>query len=156
MLYYYHSSIKLSSDCQLDETRGSFWVTFTFCTFLPEHSFMLKSWGWGGGVVAHVIIVSAQVLLILTLGLWTLGLRTRAWQFSLDMKNFGCERRSPTNLKISFSKSIPYFHNLQLKPCPSSQLPLSLLCFSSLSEPGLETCNNVCWLNMWSTNKTTP
>ena len=65
---------------------------------------MLKSWGWGGGVVgwwgggggggvggggmgwggvggwggvvAHVIIVSAQVLLVLTLGLWTLGLRT--------------------------------------------------------------------------------
>ena len=31
-----------------------------------------------GGVVAHVIIVSAQVLLLLTLGLWTLGLRTRA------------------------------------------------------------------------------
>ena len=35
---------------------------------------MLKSYG----VVAHVIIVSAQVLLVLTLGLWTLGLRTRA------------------------------------------------------------------------------
>jgi len=30
---------------------------------------MLKSWGWV--VVAHVIIVSAQVLLLLTLGLWT-------------------------------------------------------------------------------------
>ena len=28
--------------------------------------------GWGGGVVAHVILVLAQVLLILTLGLWTL------------------------------------------------------------------------------------
>ena len=33
--------------------------------------------GWGvvvggGGVVAHVILVSAQVLLVLTLGLWTL------------------------------------------------------------------------------------
>ena len=33
--------------------------------------------GWGG-VVAHEIIVSAQVLSILTLGLWTLGLRTWA------------------------------------------------------------------------------
>ena len=32
--------------------------------------------GWG--VVAHVILVSAQVLLVLTLGLWTLALRTRA------------------------------------------------------------------------------
>ena len=30
---------------------------------LPEHSFMLKSYGvggWGGWVVAHVILVSAQ------------------------------------------------------------------------------------------------
>ena len=35
---------------------------------------MLKSYG----VVAHVILVSAQVLLVLTLGLWTLGLRTQA------------------------------------------------------------------------------
>ena len=47
---------------------------------------MLKSYGWwgggvvgwGGGVVAYVIIVSAQVPLVLTLGLWTLGLRTWA------------------------------------------------------------------------------
>ena len=44
---------------------------------------MLKSYGVGGGVVvvvvvAHVILVSAQVLLVLTLGLWTLGLQTRA------------------------------------------------------------------------------
>jgi len=37
---------------------------------------MLKS--WGVVVVAHVILVSAQVLLVLTLGLWTLGLRTQA------------------------------------------------------------------------------
>ena len=34
--------------------------------------------GVGGGVVAHVIIVSSQVPLVLTLGLWTLGLRTWA------------------------------------------------------------------------------
>ena len=34
---------------------------------------MLKSYGWGGGWVAHVILVSAQDLLVLTL-----GLRTRA------------------------------------------------------------------------------
>ena len=32
---------------------------------------MVKS--YGVVVVAHVIIVSAQVLLVLTLGLWTLG-----------------------------------------------------------------------------------
>ena len=42
---------------------------------------MLKSYGWGGvgGWVAYVIIVSAQVPLVLTLGLWTsgLGLTTR-------------------------------------------------------------------------------
>ena len=35
----------------------------------------VRGWWW---VVAHVILVSAQVLLVLTLGLWTLGLRTRA------------------------------------------------------------------------------
>ena len=39
---------------------------------------MLKSYGWWGGVVgwvvAYVIIVSAQVPLVLTLGLWTSGL----------------------------------------------------------------------------------
>ena len=39
---------------------------------------MLKSYGvgWGGGVgwVAHVILVSAQVPLVLTLGLWDFGL----------------------------------------------------------------------------------
>ena len=29
-------------------------------------------------LVPHVILVSAQVLLVLTLGLWTLGLQTRA------------------------------------------------------------------------------
>ena len=55
----------------LDESRGSFLVTFTISTFLPEHLFMLKSWGVGWWVVAHVILVSAQVLLVLTFGLWT-------------------------------------------------------------------------------------
>ena len=42
---------------------------------------MLKSYGWWGGVgwvVAHEILVSAQVPLVLTLGLWTLGLRTHS------------------------------------------------------------------------------
>ena len=38
----------------------------------------LKVMGGGVGWVAHVIIVSAQVLLDLILGLWTLGLWTRA------------------------------------------------------------------------------
>ena len=37
---------------------------------------MLKSYGWvgWGGWVAHVILVSAQVPLVLTLGLWDFGL----------------------------------------------------------------------------------
>ena len=40
---------------------------------------MLKSYGWVVVVVvAHVILVSAQVLLVLTLGLGTLELRTWA------------------------------------------------------------------------------
>ena len=38
---------------------------------------------WGHSV-AHVILVSAQVLLVLTFGLWTLGLRTRAWQYHIE------------------------------------------------------------------------
>ena len=39
---------------------------------------MVKSYGVVVGWVAHVIIVSAQVLWVLTLGLWTLRHRTRA------------------------------------------------------------------------------
>ena len=41
--------------------------------------------GWGGWVVAHVILVSAQVPLVLTLGLWDLtwGL----WDFGLGLDN---------------------------------------------------------------------
>ena len=36
---------------------------------------MLKSYrvGWWGGVVAHAILMSAQVLLVVTLGLWDFG-----------------------------------------------------------------------------------
>ena len=34
---------------------------------------MLKSWGVGWWV-AHVVLVSAQVLVVLTLGLWDFGL----------------------------------------------------------------------------------
>ena len=63
----------------LDESMGSFWAIFIFCTFLPEHSFMLKSYwwvGWGGVVVAHVIIVSAQSK---ELGFWFFRLRVRIW-----------------------------------------------------------------------------
>ena len=36
-------------------------------------SYRVVGW-WGGGVVAHVILVLAQVLWVFTLGLWTLGL----------------------------------------------------------------------------------
>ena len=47
-------------------------ATFTISTLLPEHSFMIKSYQWwGGGLVAHVILVSAQVLWVLT---WGFGL----------------------------------------------------------------------------------
>ena len=44
---------------------------------------MLKRDGWvGGWVVAPVIFVSAQVLLVLTLGLWTLDFRLGLDNFS--------------------------------------------------------------------------
>ena len=50
-----------------------------FALFYQSTPSCLKVMGGGvGGVVAHVILVSAQVLLVLTLGLWTLGLRTWA------------------------------------------------------------------------------
>ena len=42
----------------------------------------LKVRGGGGGVVAYVIIVSAQVPLVLTLGLWILGL----WDLGLTTR----------------------------------------------------------------------
>ena len=47
---------------------------------------MLKSYGWGGvgGWVAYVIIVSAQVPLVLTLGLWTSGLGLTICKFLGD------------------------------------------------------------------------
>ena len=59
----------------LDESMGSFWATFTFSTFLPEHSFMLKSLWFDFSV--------SPSPLVLTLGLWTSGLRTRV----LTIKN---------------------------------------------------------------------
>ena len=40
-----------------------------FALFYQSTPSWLKVIGWGGWVVAHVIIVSAQVLLVLTLGL---------------------------------------------------------------------------------------
>ena len=44
--------------------RGGYTETFfPFSTISLEHSFMVKSYGWGGvghGVVAHVIVVSPQ------------------------------------------------------------------------------------------------
>ena len=48
-----------------------------FALFYQSTPSCLKVMGWWV-VVAHVILVSAQVPLFLTLGLWTLGLRTRA------------------------------------------------------------------------------
>ena len=66
----------------VDGYMGSFWNTFTISTFLPEHPFMLKSYGLegtfllivlfyqstpscfkviGGVVVAHKILLSAPV-----------------------------------------------------------------------------------------------
>ena len=65
----------------LGESRGSFWDTFTISTFLPEHSFMLKSYRWVGWVVAHKTLLSAPVPI--RIGIWGLGL-------GLDNKTFKC------------------------------------------------------------------
>ena len=82
---------------------------------------MLKIYGMGGWVVAHVILVSAQVLLVLTLGLWTsdLGLTihivkchesSRLLNFSsincLSNKYFSINRVDPFYLGLSFYFSI--------------------------------------------------
>ena len=45
--------------------------------------------GWV--VVAHVILVSAQVPLVLTLGLWTLGLRTWLDNYGTESKLIECK-----------------------------------------------------------------
>ena len=63
--------LTIFGSCWWVKSRGSICATFTISTFLPEHSFMLKSYGVGGGLVAHMILGSAQVLLVLTLGLQT-------------------------------------------------------------------------------------
>ena len=101
MLDYPMSLISMStwSIFWLGEPRGSFWDTFTFCTFLPEHSFMLKSYGWWGGVGGGPCDFSVSpwsksfFFLFLgdfysTLGPVGTGARTwtwtRAWQFRVS------------------------------------------------------------------------
>ena len=42
----------------LDGSRGSFWNTFNFSTFLPEHSFILKSYVRGWWVTQVIFRVS--------------------------------------------------------------------------------------------------
>ena len=64
---------------------------------------MLKIYGW----VAHVIIVSAQVLSVLTLGLWTLGLRTRAWQLDLAWHSDTAFYTYYVGLHLNFSSLVP-------------------------------------------------
>ena len=57
------------------------WPLLLFALLYQSTPSWLKVRGDDGVVVAHMILVSAQVLLVLTLRLWTLGLQTRAWQF---------------------------------------------------------------------------
>ena len=67
---------------------GSFRATFTISTFLPEHSFMLKSYG----VVAHKILVSAPVPWIGDLGLgdWGLGLDNTKQAYTWSIRDVTC------------------------------------------------------------------
>ena len=46
---------------------------------------MLKSYRWGGGVVAHEILVSAQGPLVL--GFWVLGLRVWVQGLTIPIPN---------------------------------------------------------------------
>ena len=66
-------------------------------------------------VVAHVILVSAQVPLVLTLGLWTLGLRTWAWQLGF------CGADAVNNWLIRTFCSFLFFcfirHNIKTFDC---------------------------------------
>ena len=59
----------------------------------------------GGGVVAYVIIVSAQVPLVLTLGLWTLGLRTRAWQLGSPARDVVVEKMFHKDYEAKYLQS---------------------------------------------------
>ena len=74
----------------LDESQGSFQATF----ILLAHSFLLKSYWWGEVVrsVAHVILVSAQVISVLTLD----------FGLGLDKRKGGMFGRACLNLSINF------------------------------------------------------
>jgi len=50
---------------------GHYEPLFLLALFYQSTPSCLKVMGGGGGVVAHGILVSAQVPLVLTLGLWT-------------------------------------------------------------------------------------
>ena len=74
-----------------------------------------------GGVVAHVILVSAQVLLVLTLGLWT-----QAWQLFEYLRNyFFCSltTRIPSSVGENVVTKVP----LELTSFSSRLLSSSLI-----------------------------
>ena len=56
----------------------------TFENHVQSQFFLISSEIYAMQWRSHVIWVSAQVLLFLTLGLWTLGLRSIAWQFFFE------------------------------------------------------------------------
>jgi len=67
-----------------------------------------KSWGWGGLVVAHEILVSAQVPLVLGLGLrvWGLGLTI---SLNSSFKSFCCI----PNQVLDIEEGRPHQHSAQ-------------------------------------------
>ena len=111
---------------------------------------MLESW-WVGWVVAHGILVSAQVLLVLTLGLGTLGLWTRAWQLSTNKMfwhysnyaltflipyyiffgpKFNSQLHNQRPIHLQWKKEVLVDLLISCPPCSCGSL--SLTCFTSL------------------------
>ena len=89
----------------LDELRESFWTTFTFSTFLLEHSFRLKSYRWGGVGGPWDFIVSPSPF-GLDFGTLDLGLWTWAWQKHFDPKRRTGWHCHDVNM---FSQNLTYF-----------------------------------------------
>ena len=59
-------------------------MSFLLLSSLFFPSFMLKSYGWGGGLVYHEILVSAQGPL--NLGFWVWGFRV--WGLGLTIRKY--------------------------------------------------------------------
>ncbi len=115
------------------ESRGSFWAIFTLSTFLPEHSFMLKSWGW-------VHAGSHVVMCRLPCGGGPCDYCVSPSPFGLD---FGTLDFGTSDLGLTILRLV--FFSFQL----SSALNLHLL-YSDQHSKSMTFSNRMCPNNTWN------